>query len=100
MKWILLLIPTMAFADLCPKGNLTQCQKYLKSIHSHDSGKDFSDKYDQVCSENKNFQCVKIVVRGDVKDEMKMQAQERGPKASLFPVTLEEEKYIFVFSKK
>ena len=100
MKWLLFFIPTMALAGYCPKGNFVQCEKFLKTLHQKEIGKEFSDKYDEICGENKKFQCVKIVVRGNVDDEIKMQAKERGPKAALFTVTLEEEKYIFVFSKK
>ena len=100
MKWLLLFPSILAMASTCPKGHFAVCEKYLKSVHAKNQGRAFSDKYDEVCGENKTFQCIKIVVRGNVTDEMKMQSKERGLQSALFAVTLEEEKFIFVFAKK
>ena len=100
MKWLLIFVPMLAMASTCPKGDFSACEKYLKGVHGKNQSRAFSDKYDEVCGENKTFQCIKIVVRGNVPEEMKMQAKERGPQSALYAVTIEEEKYIFVFAKK
>ena len=100
MKWLLIFTSMLAMASTCPEGNFAACSKYLKSVHAKNQGRTFVEKYDEVCAANKTFQCIKIVVRGSVADEMKMQGQERGPQSALYAVTLEEEKFIFVFAKK
>ncbi len=100
MKWLLIFVPILALASSCPKGQYATCEKYLKGVHTKNQGRAFSDKFDEVCNENKTFQCIKIVVRGNVADEMKMQAKERGPQSALYAVTMEEEKFIYVFAKK
>lgn len=85
---------------LCPAGDLKACQTYLKSLNETEKSAAFTEKYDQVCQGNKNFRCVKTIVRGDVTEEMKMMSKERGPKAALFSVEINDDKFVYVLMPK
>ncbi len=100
MKWILIFFPAVVFAETCPQGNYQKCQTILQSTHAKAKAQVFAEKFDAVCAENKTFQCIKIVVRGNIQEEIKMQAKERGPRSALFAVKLEDDQYIFVFAQK
>ena len=84
----------------CPVGNLKSCSDFLKTEHAKTNDLVFATAYNEICSENPKFSCIKIIVRGDVQEELKEQLKKRGPKASLFPVTLDGETFVFVLTEK
>ncbi len=88
-------------APSCPAEDLKGCQQYLKSL-SRKTGDSaaFAAAYNEVCSTNPKFSCVKITVRADVAVEMKEQAKIRGPKAALYDLILDGENFIFVLTSK
>lgn len=87
-------------APACQSGDLKSCQDYLKSQHRKGKAKAFAAAYDDVCLKNPTFSCVKIIVRADMNIEMKEQAKWRGPKAALYNITLDGEKFIYVLNEK
>jgi len=91
-----LLLSFFAHAETCKKGDLKDCAKVLKSKEGSD---DFAQIYDNVCYENKTFKCLKITVRGDIKEEMKYQKDEH-PKANMFSGKESGEDKIFILEKK
>src|SRR5437868_13977488 len=101
MKYIfiasaLFIAMTAGADDLCKKGDLKDCAKFLKS---KEGAEDFVSSYDQVCRDNKAFKCLKRTVRGDVKEELKY-IKEEFPKASFFTAKDQGEDKVFVLDKK
>jgi hypothetical protein len=96
---MLQLFLSIALAQICPTGNLKACQDFLKKNYAKPDDANFRKLYEQVCSENKTFSCLKITVRGDVSEVMKEKASER-PKASLFVVKNYEETFIYILDAK
>ena len=84
----------------CPVGNLKLCSDFLKTEHAKANDLGFATAYNEICSENPKFSCIKVIVRGDVQEELKEQLKKRGSKASLFPVTLDGETFVFVLAEK
>ena len=84
----------------CPVGNLKSCSDFLKTEHAKTNDLGFATAYNEICSENPKFSCIKVIVRGDMQVELKEQLKKRGPKASLFQVTLNGETFIFVLTEK
>lgn len=82
--------------EVCKKGDIKDCARVLKAKES--SG-DFVVSYDQVCSDNKTFKCLKRTVRGEVSEEMKY-IKEEFPKAYFFTTKDNSEDKIFVLDKK
>lgn len=103
MKTILLLVlslsatSSMAMVDLCKKGDLKDCDAYLKGKTGNPE--EFASAYEDICVANKSFKCLKIVVRGDVQEEMKFQKEEH-PKARMYNVKVDGEEKIFMLEKK
>ncbi len=95
-----LLLSILSFAETCPIGNIKACQDHLKKEHSKIDNAEFAVSFDQVCSANPKFSCVKIIVRGDMKDEKKEQLKRRGPKAAFFEVSQSGETYLYVLTAK
>lgn len=95
-----LLLSVVSFADTCPVGNIKACQDYLKNVHAKVDNAEFAVSFDQVCGANPKFSCVKIIVRGDMKDERKEQLKRRGPKAAFYEVTNSGETYLYVLTGK
>jgi hypothetical protein len=94
-------ISTAVQAGTCKVGQLRECQRYLQTqMGTIDQGRAFTEKFDQVCSQNNQFLCVKVIVRGDLDDEMKEQLSERGPTAAAYTVKLDDENYIFILAAK
>ena len=89
-----------SYAGNCPLGSLKECQKFLKIEHAKGDNVAFATAYNEICSENLKFSCVKVTVRGDVAEEKKEQAKKKGNKASLFEVTLDGETYIYILAEK
>lgn len=98
--FIYLLVSMALASSTCPVGNLKACQAYLNAEHAKKNDAAFAEKYDQICSENKTFSCVKLTVRDDVKEVMKEQIKIRGNKAALFNITPGEETYIYILAPK
>ena len=95
------LFVSLAFAgSTCPVGNLKVCQTYLRAEQEKKNDAAFAEKFDQVCSENKKFSCVKLTVRDDVNEVLKEQVKIRGAKAALFAVTPGDETYIYILAPK
>jgi hypothetical protein len=92
----LILFGSLASADVCKKGDIKDCAKFLKS---KEGTPEFSNSYEQVCGENKTFKCLKRTVRGDVNEEMKYMKEEY-PKANLYKVNEGGEDKIFALDKK
>lgn len=88
-----------AQASNCPTGDLKACQDYLKAEHAKKE-EAFKPKYDEVCNTNAKFSCVKVIVRGDIDEEMKFQIEKRGPKAALYTVEYDGDKYIYILTSK
>jgi hypothetical protein len=82
--------------DVCKKDDLKACARTLKAKEGAD---DFIVLYNQVCSDNKNFKCLKRTVRGEVNEEMKY-IKEEFPKAYFFTVKEGTENKVFVLDKK
>ncbi len=105
MRTIVILIFLSFFAgvaqakDLCKKGDLKDCTAFLKKLNESEKGERFEKAYNEICEENPKFKCVRKVVRGDVKEEMKYSVEEQ-PKAVFFEVTLDEETSIFSLEGK
>lgn len=82
--------------EVCKKADLKDCAKVLKQKEGTD---DFVVSYDQVCTDNKVFKCLKRTVRGDVNEELKY-IKEEFPKAYFFVVKESAEDKIYVLDKK
>jgi hypothetical protein len=85
-----------AHAETCKKGDIKDCAKVLKAKEGSES---FIQTYDNICSENKSFKCLKRTVRGDVKEEAKYMKEEY-PKGYLFTTKDGIEDKVFVLDKK
>lgn len=101
MKSLIILMVTLLglaanAGDVCKKGDLKDCARVLKQKEGAD---DFVVSYDQVCTDNKSFKCLKRTVRGDVKEELPY-IKEEFPKAYFFTVKESAEEKIFVLDKK
>lgn len=92
----ILFLSITAQAETCKKGNLKDCAKVLKT---KEGAEDFNTTYDQICSENQTFKCLKRTVRGDIKEELKYMKEE-FPKASIFTTKENGEDKVFVLDKK
>jgi len=84
--------------DICKTGDLGDCGRKLMATHKKDPVQ-FAKDYNEVCVANPKFKCVKIAVRGDVKDELKLMREER-PKAFLFQAGSPEDQYIYTLELK
>lgn len=85
-----------AGAEVCKKGDVKDCAKVLKT---KEGSEEFNSTYEQVCSENKTFKCLKRTVRGDIKEELNYMKDE-FPKAHLFKTKENGEEKVFVLDKK
>ena len=95
-----LLLSVLSFADNCPIGNIKACQDYLNKEHAKKETSEFALSFDQVCSKNPKFSCIKIIVRADMAEEKKEQTKKRGPKATFYEVTNGGETYLYVLTEK
>jgi hypothetical protein len=91
-------VSTMA-SDFCKAGNFKECGAKLKALNTTIKDVSFEKKFDDVCMSSKKFKCVKKVVRGDVKDEMKYTTDEHK-KAFLYSAAVDGENYIYIFEAK
>jgi hypothetical protein len=81
---------------VCKKGDVKDCARVLKE--KNDSS-EFRGLYDQVCTDNKSFKCVKITVRGEPKEELKYQ-KTLNPKAYMFLTKDGGEDRIYTLDRK
>ena len=86
-------------ADFCKAGDFKGCGAKLKALNQSTKDASFEKKFDDVCMGSKKFKCVKKIVRGEIKDEMKYTADEHK-KAQLFTATVDGENYIYIFEAK
>ena len=82
--------------EICKKGDLKDCARALKA---KEGAEDFNVSYDQTCSDNKTFKCLKRTVRGDMAEELKYMKEE-FPKANFFKTKENGEDKVFVLDKK
>lgn len=95
-----LVIAGPSLASHCKLDDLHECAAVLTKLHKAKvAAKKFARNFDVICAENLKLRCIKKVVRGDLKEEMKF-TEDEHPNAHLYQVRLAGENYIFVLDKK
>ncbi len=102
-SYALLILSMASAADAvptCPNNDFKACDEALKKTHTKDQGKEFVAVFNQICSMNSKFKCVKMTVMGDFATQMKEVKAERSKGASFFEVNLDDGKYLYIFERK